>query len=133
MPTDLIITLSIVAAAILIFGALAWFGIVRPFRRARVGRMKDPVRAGMLVTQMPLASADEEEPVWQGGMVTGIVDIPGEAQFVHRQNAMILTDKFPKAGDILPIVIDRADHRRLSIQWDEMAGTDPGEDGFHRA
>jgi hypothetical protein len=35
---------------------------------------------------------------------------------------MILTDKFPKAGDVLPIIIDRADPRRLAIQWDEIGG-----------
>ncbi|HTU11706.1 MAG TPA: hypothetical protein VMG08_12510 [Allosphingosinicella sp.] len=133
MPTDIIITLAIVGVAILFAGLAAWFGIVVPFRRAQVRRMKDPARATMLVTQMSLASASEEQAVWQGGAITGIVTIPGQAPFVHRQNAMILTDKFPKAGDILPIVIDRADHRRLAIQWDEIAAADPVQDGFRRA
>jgi uncharacterized membrane protein YcfT len=119
MTTGQIITAA-VAAAVLFFGLLAWFGIVVPFRRASVKRMRDPARATMLVTQMSLAN--DEDSIWQGGTVTGIVTIPGQAPFVQRQQAMILTEKFPKAGDVLPIVIDRADTRRLSIQWNEIAG-----------
>jgi hypothetical protein len=132
MTNELIAIFAILGALIVVFGALAWFGIVVPFRRASVKRMRKPVRGTMLVTQMSLASASEEESVWQGGTVTGIVTIPGETPFVQRRQAMILTEKFPRAGDVLPIVIDRADHRRLSIQWDEMAGTDPVQDGFRR-
>lgn len=124
------IILAAVAAAVLLFGALAWFFIVRPFRRARMGRMKDPVRATMLVTQMP--PTNDEESIWQGGAITGIITIPGQAPFVQRQQAMILTEKYPKAGDVLPLVVDRADPRRLSIQWDEMAAADPAPDGFRR-
>ena len=118
MPTDLIVTIAIVAAALVLCGVLVWFAIVRPFRRAAARRMKDPARATMLVTQMSPAS--EDDSVWQGGTVTGIVTLPGEAQFVRRHQAMILTDKYPKAGDVLPIVIDRADHHRIAILWDEM-------------
>lgn len=132
MPTDLIITLSIVAAAILLIGLLVWFAFVVPFRRAQVNRMRDPVRGTMLVTQMSLASASEEESVWQGGTIAGIVTIPGEAPFVYRRQAMILTEKFPKAGDVLPIIIDRANHARVAIQWDEVEGTEPIQDGFRR-
>jgi len=121
MPTDLIILSVIIAAAILIFGALAWFGIFVPFRRAQVRRMRDPARGTMLVTQMSLAN--DEDSVWQGGTITGIVTIAGQAPFIQRRQAMILTDKFPKAGDVLPIIIDRKDLRRLSIQWDEIAGS----------
>lgn len=117
------IIIAAIAVAVIFLALLVWFAVVVPFRRARAGRMKDPVRARMMVTQMSRPSAEEEQAIWQGGTVTGIVDIPGETQFVLRQSAMILTEKFPKAGDILPIVIDRADHRRLAIQWDEIEGT----------
>ena len=119
MTTGQIIIIA-VAAALVCFGLLAWFGIVVPFRRASLKRMRDPARATMLVTQMSLAN--DEDSIWQGGTVTGIVTMNGEAPFVQRQQAMILTDKFPRAGDVLPIVIDRADRRRLAIQWDEIAG-----------
>jgi hypothetical protein len=114
------IIIAVVAVAVVFFGTLAWFGIVVPFRRASVKRMREPVRATMLVTQMSLASASEEESVWQGGTIAGIVTIPGQTPFVYRRQAMILTDKFPKAGDVLPVIIDRADPRRLAIQWDEI-------------
>lgn len=130
MPTDLIIPLAIGVVASLIFGTLAWFGIIRPFRRASVKRMREPVRATLLVTQMSLAN--DEDSVWQGGTIAGIVTIDGEAPFVYRRQAMILTDKFPKAGDVLPVIIDRADHARLAIQWDEIAAADPLQDGFRR-
>jgi hypothetical protein len=127
MPNDLIAVFAVIAALFILFGALAWFGILVPFRRASVNRMRDPVRAAMLVTQMSPASASEEDSVWQGGTVTGIVTIPGQPPFVQRQQAMILTDKFPRAGDTLPVVVDRADHRRLAIQWDEIGdGADRG-------
>lgn len=119
MPTGQIV-LAAVAVAVVLFAMLAWFGIVVPFRRASVKRMRDPVRGTMLVTRMSLASASEAKSVWQGGTVAGIVTIPGEAPFVYRRQAMILTDKFPEAGDVLPIIVDRADRRRLAIQWDEI-------------
>jgi hypothetical protein len=112
------IIIAAVAAAVTLCALLAWFWIVRPYRRARASRMRDPVRGTMLVTQMSPAS--EDDSVWQGGMIAGIVTIPGEGQFVHRRQAMILTDKFPRSGDTLPIIIDRADRRRLAIQWDEF-------------
>ena len=130
MPKDLIILSAILGAAILLVAALAWFGIIRPFRRASVKRMREPVQATLLVTQMSLAN--DEESVWQGGTIAGIVTIAGEAPFVYRRQAMILTDKFPKAGDVLPVIIDRADHARLAIQWDEIAAADPLQDGFRR-
>lgn len=120
MPSDLIVLIIILFAAFVLFGALAWFGIVVPFRRASVKRMREPVRGTMLVTGMSLAS--DEDSVWQGGTITGLVTIPGRTPFEHRQRAMILTDKFPKKGDVLPIVIDRADVRRMAVQWDEIDG-----------
>jgi hypothetical protein len=107
-----------------------WWVLVTPHRRASVKRMREPVRATMPVTRMSLPG--DEESVWQNGVVTGIVSIPGQPAFEHRQRAMIFSDKFPKKGDLLPIIIDRADPRRLAIQWDEIAETGPVQDGSRR-
>ncbi len=110
----------IVVPFVLIGLPFLWWVLVTPHRRASVKRMREPVRATMLVTEMSLAS--DEDSVWQNGVVTGIVSLPGRPAFPHQQRAMIFSDKFPKIGDVLPIIIDRADHRCLAIQWDEIGG-----------
>lgn len=111
--------IALIAAPFTLLGLfVVWRAVVLPGRRASVTRMREPVRGTMRITEMP--EPTDEDPMWQNGIVAGTVTIPGLPAFAYRQRVPIPTDRFPKVGDALPVIVNRADHGRLAIQWDEV-------------
>jgi uncharacterized protein YhaN len=80
-------------------------------------RMKDPVRGTAQVvacsrmTQAAVASNCVMNLVVSG---EGVPATPVEYQAIVRQ------DRWPHAGQVLPVTVDRADPSRLKVEWDEV-------------
>lgn len=80
--------------------------------------MKDPTRG---TAQVVSCSANRGRGVWQNCHMELVVqadDVPATAVefqgLVHHQ-------RWPTPGMSLPVTIDRADPRRVKIEWDEMS------------
>jgi len=81
-------------------------------------RMKDPVRGtANVVTATALdPDASGKEPCAMELIVQGDGLTP--TAIAHRDKVSVL--RWPRAGDVLPVTVDRSDPERLEIDWDAV-------------
>ena len=112
----------VVVGIILLLVFLGLFNLMRAARDVRLGRnvekmrkrMKDPVSGTLIVTAI---SAPSTEAVWMMAELTGVVSGPGlEPRAVQRQG-LLRTAFWPKPGQKLPILVDRAKPEFYVIEW----------------
>lgn len=80
-------------------------------------RIKDPVRGTAQViaaSQMPRATSGNCR-------MTLVVQAGDLVPFsVEHHDHMVSTDKWPVAGEVLPVTVDRRKPERLRVEWDEV-------------
>jgi len=128
----------VVVGLILLLVFLALFNLRRAARDVRTGRnvekmrkrMKDPVSGTLTVTAI---SAPSTEAVWMMAEITGVVSGPGlEPQAVQRQG-FVRTAFWPSPGQVLPVVVDRANPDFYVIEWTKVkAGSEAALDEAQR-
>lgn len=130
------ILLLVLLGAFLLLGLVAIAGMVRKTRNIRLGRnveaaarkMKQPA-AGML--QVTGVSAPSAEEVWKSCRITGVLSAEGVEPRPVQQEELITTSMWPKPGDALPVLVDRADPARFLVEWKKVRARDA--DAFEEA
>jgi hypothetical protein len=89
-------------------GALNWL---------RNHRLSDPVDGTYRLTA---CSAGSSGAAYSNCRMDGVVTAPGIAPVAVEHYCTAPTKKWPSPGQDLPVLVDRADPRRLQIKWDEI-------------
>jgi hypothetical protein len=118
----MIVTLIVVAVVVIVVLLAMLFGIARAggplaLETGRLlelvrRRMKDPVAATLQVTGISEPSVDSMD---SSGRITGVVSGGGIEPRAVQRSGMMATAKWPKVGQRLPIVIDRANPKYFVI------------------
>jgi hypothetical protein len=48
------------------------------------------------------------------------VRLPGSEPYLHKHTCWVHATKYPQPGVMLPVTVDRKDHTRLRIEWDQV-------------
>lgn len=83
-------------------------------------RMKDPAVAILQVTGISEPSFDAMDCT---GTITGMVSGDGIEPQAVRRKAMIQTARWPKVGQQLPVLIDRANPKLFFVDWSDGQGS----------
>jgi hypothetical protein len=81
-------------------------------------QMKMPVPGSLLVTA---ASMPTETAIYQSGRLTGVITAEGVDAVAVQLNGLFRSSKWPRPGQTLPVIVDRADPNRFAIDWDKVA------------
>jgi hypothetical protein len=84
---------------------------------AAAGSMSQPVSGTLLVTgvNMPTESA-----VYHSGRLTGVVSAEGVPATAVSHSGLFRTSKWPRPGQTLPVIVDRANPTAFAIEWDKV-------------
>ena len=52
------------------------------------------------------------------------VRLPGREPYLHKHTCWVQATKYPQPGVMLPITVDRNDHTRMRIEWDQILTTE---------
>ena len=111
-----------VVVAINLLVAFAIVRVVLAARDVRLGRnvekaarrMKDPVAGELLVTGISAPSPDAS---FSTADLAGVLSGEGIEPRAVRRAGLVATEKWPKPGQKLPIIVDRADTSRFVVEW----------------
>jgi hypothetical protein len=81
--------------------------------------MSDPVD-GML--QLTSCSAGAYNAAYSNCRMQGVVTAPGLAPTAVEHVCLAPAKKWPQPGQMIPVLVDRADPTRLEVRWDDMPG-----------
>lgn len=87
------------------------------FDRLRSARMGEPVRG---TAQVVAASGYQGDAVWQSCQLSLVVSADGVPPTAVEWSGLARGKKWPHAGMVLPVTVDRGDPRSLKIEWDEV-------------
>lgn len=121
-------TVILIIVGIVLFLVFVWMIVF--FRKARdvtSGRnvekarrkMKDPVSGTLSVTGIGMPSS---EAVWTACEITGVLAAPGLDPRPVKRLGLVRTALWPKPGDVLPILVDRARPDFYVIEWLRVKG-----------
>ena len=116
------IVIAIVVGLVLLFVFLGLFNLFRAARDVKSGRnvekirklMKDPVSGTLTVTGI---SNPDPEYSWQTANLSGVVSAPGLEPCAVRRSGLVSTAMWPKAGQVLPVLVDRARPDFFIVEW----------------
>ena len=94
----------------------------RNVEKART-RMKQPVDGILQVTGVSAPSADN---VWKECRLTGVLSAAGVEPRPVQRSEFISTGMWPKPGDQLVVVVDRADPADFLVDWGKRKAPDAG-------
>ena len=116
-------TIIVGIAGIIGLLAMLWlFILFKAARDVRLGRhvekarkrMKDPVSGTFTVTGI---TAPSTEAIWAMAEITGVISAPGLDPRPVQRPGMLRTALWPKPGQVLPVVVDRAKPDFFVIEW----------------
>lgn len=81
------------------------------------GGMQDPVRG---TAQVVSASTNRGRGILQTCRMQLVVQAEGVAATAVSFNGLVHHDRWPSAGTVLPVTVDRANPQNVSIEWDEV-------------
>jgi hypothetical protein len=82
--------------------------------------MADPVPGTLLVTAATLPS---QRAIYAAGRVTGVISADGVEAFAVQHRGLMKTSRWPRPGQQLPVIVDRADPRNFAVAWDKVQNT----------
>jgi hypothetical protein len=97
--------------------AAAVVGLIVVNRRLQVRRMADPVEGTVQVTG---SSAPSPYAMYSNYRLAGVVTAPGLAATPVENRGIARVTKWPFPGRTLPVLVDRAEPKRLQIRWDRV-------------
>ena len=119
-------TVILVFVGLVLLLLLAWLvAFFRAARDVRLGRniekarkrMKDPVSGSLTVTGMTEPSP---EAIWAMAEITGVVKADGLEPCAVQRVGMVRTALWPKPGQVLPVVVDRANPDSFVVEWTKV-------------
>lgn len=81
-------------------------------------KMKDPVEGEFVLTG---SSIPAPHAAYQTCSITGVISAPGMPTVPANYQGLVSTSKFPRAGQTLPVLVDRTDPENFAIQWAKVA------------
>lgn len=93
--------------------------VLNPARR--IARMTDPVEGTLVVTAVPTMNT---ETVFQKGKLTGILSAEGIASHAAQTEMVMMTDRWPVVGQMLPVVVDRARPSDWVVPWGRVGSSE---------
>ena len=115
------VILSIVGVILLL--VMLWlFILFKAARDVRLGRhvekarkrMKDPAPGTFTVTGI---TAPSTEAIWAMAEITGVISAAGLDPRPVQRPGMLRTALWPKPGQVLPVVVDRAKPDFFVVEW----------------
>jgi hypothetical protein len=94
---------------------MGWWGD-RNHARA-VGAMVFPIAGELHVATTSVPPSDAR---YSNYLLTGVVCAPGVAPVAVQSSGIARASRWPSAGSVLPVTLDRADPRRFVIEWDRI-------------
>ena len=82
--------------------------------------MADPVPGTLLVTAATLPS---QRAVYAAGRLTGVISAEGVEAFAIQHDGLMQVSRWPRPGQQLPVIVDRANPRHFAIEWDKVQNT----------
>jgi hypothetical protein len=61
------------------------------------------------------------------------VRLPGREAYLHKHTCWVQATKYPQPGTMLPITVDRNDHTRIRVEWDQILTTEERVKRQHEA
>lgn len=89
-------------------------------------RMKDPVEASAKVAAVDFPHGRTYNDGRPYTRLECVVSGPGIEPVAFEHSEMILAGKVPMRGDVLPVLIDRANPTRVVISWEKVPSRDLG-------
>ncbi|EDY42304.1 hypothetical protein [Streptomyces sp. SPB074] len=89
----------------------------------RVRRMKTPVLGSLKVTACAQPDTARSSASY-GALVMGVVRGPGITPRAVEFSTTVPSARCPRSGQHIPVVVDRADPRRIAVQWDKVPRRD---------
>ena len=89
-------------------------------------RMKDPVEGTAKVAAVDFPHGRTYNDGRPYTRLECVVSGPGIEPVAFEHTEMIVAGKVPMRGDVLPVLIDRANQKRIVISWDKVASRDLG-------
>jgi hypothetical protein len=83
-------------------------------------KIKDGIAAQALLMSIP---APTEPGRAYHITLTLQVRLPDREPYLHKHSCWVHATKYPQPGAMLPITVDRSDHTRLRIEWDQVLTT----------
>jgi hypothetical protein len=80
-------------------------------------RMTQPVGGTLLVTGISMPT---ESAIYHNARLTGVVSAEGVPATAVTHGGLIRTSKWPRPGQTLPVIVDRANPRNFAIEWDKV-------------
>lgn len=80
-------------------------------------KMKAPVEGEFLLTG---SSIPAPHAAYQTCSITGVISAPGMPTVPANYQGLVSTSKFPRSGQTLPVLVDRAAPENFVIQWDKV-------------
>lgn len=87
------------------------------FSRLKAARMRDPIRGD---AQVVAASGYHGDATWQSCSLSLVVSADGVPPTAVEWSGLARGKKWPSAGMVLPVTVDRADPQSLKIEWDDV-------------
>ena len=88
------------------------------------GRMKDPVAGQAMVVAVENVLPTANPVTFQGKLVVSADGVPKTTvehkERYWRKGRESITLIWPNAGDVVPVIVDRADATRLRLDWDQI-------------
>jgi hypothetical protein len=84
---------------------------------AAAGRMAQPVSGTLLVTGISMPT---ENAIYHSARLTGVVSAEGVAATAVTHSGLFRTSKWPRPGQSLPVIVDRANPNLFAIEWDKV-------------
>jgi Short C-terminal domain len=81
------------------------------------GGIKDPVRG---TGQVVSASMYRGDGIYQRCSINLVVQAEGIPATAVQFEGLVHRSRWPVPGMVLPVTVDRVDHRRVKIEWDEV-------------
>lgn len=93
----------------------------------QIKRMKDPVhgRFTVDVCAPPGCGGGDLASYSYSAYVLGVVSGPGISPMKVRHSCQVRVRKYPDSGQMLPVIVDRADPTKLAILWKEVPARPP--------
>jgi len=80
-------------------------------------RMRQPVSGTLLVTGISMPT---ESAIYHSARLTGVVSADGIPATAVTQSGLFRTSKWPRPGQSLPVIVDRANPSSFAIEWDKI-------------
>lgn len=99
-------------------------GFRRLVRRLMLGRPIEDGIAGVAMVHSRTRPPHPTPTYIGGARLNLVVEVPGREPYKVKLKCSAPGDKYPHPGQVVPVIVDRRDPRRVRVDWDRMLSPD---------